>query len=118
MLPLIYNTQDRLGEMEYVMNTYNTYMDQLAINLIKDCKTNATICKSKDGAHFGVCVNHTATTPSSVISKRALDSVKMALRVHGHYTKAEALEYLHVKNGDCVKVTNGDSVYTVLWIVI
>jgi hypothetical protein len=65
-----------------------------------------------------VCVNHGVNTPSTVISKRALDAVKVAMRVHGKYAKAEALEYLHVKSGDCLKVTNGDSVYTVLWIVI
>lgn len=100
------------------MMNYNTYMDDLARNLIADCKSNGTICKSRDGVHFGVCVNHTATTPSTVISKRALDAVKMALRVHGRYAKAEALEYLHVKSGDCLKVNGNNTTYTVLWIVI
>ena len=100
------------------MMNYNTYMDDLAKALIPDCKENATICKSRDSVHFGVCVNHGTTTPSNVIAKRALDAVKMALRVHGRYAKAEALEYLHVKDGDCVKVTNGNSIYTILWIVI
>lgn len=103
--------------METIM-MYNNYMDDLAKALIPDCKSNGTICKSRDGQHFGVCVNHGVNTPSTVISKRALDSVKMALRVHGRYSKAEALEYLHVRGGDCVKVTNGNSIYTVLWIVI
>ena len=97
---------------------YNTYMNELARNLIADVKPNGTICKSRDGQHFGVCVNHGVNTPSTVISKRALDAVKMALRVHGRYVKAEALEYLHVRNGDCMKVTGNNTVYTVLWIVI
>ena len=100
------------------MMNYNTYMNDLAKALIPDCKANGTICKSRDGAHFGVCVNHGVNTPTDTIAKRALDAVKMALRVHGRYAKAEAIEYLHVKDGDCVKVTNGDSIFTILWIVI
>lgn len=98
------------------MNT--NLMNELARNMIADCGANKTICKSRDAKHFAVCVNHSATTPSSTIAKRALDSVKMALRVHGRYAAAEALEYLHVRSGDCMKVTNGNSIYTILWIVI
>lgn len=97
---------------------YNNYMNDLAKALIPDCKANGTICKSRDGQHFGVCVNHNATTPSNTVAKRALDAVKTAMRVHGRYAAAEALEYLHVRSGDCMKVTNGNSIYTILWIVI
>ena len=97
---------------------YNNYMDELARNLITDVKPNGTICKSRDGRHFGVCVNHGVNTPSTVIAKRALDAVKMAMRLHGRYAAAEALDYLHVQSGDCLKVNGNNTTYTVLWITI
>lgn len=98
------------------MNTY--LMSELAKNLIADCGANKTICKSRDGHHFAVCVNHATTTPTNTIAKRALDAVKMAMRVHGRYAAAEALEYLHVKDGDCMKITGNNTVYTVLWVTV
>jgi len=101
------------------MNTY--LINELARNMIAeiaDCGTNKTVCKSRDGHHFAVCVNHNETTPTDTIAKRALDAVKMTMRVHGRYAAAEALEYLHVRNGDCMKVNAGNSVYTVLWVTI
>ena len=96
----------------------NTYMNNLAKALIPHCEIGKTACASKDGINFGVVVNHTPTTPTEVISKRALAAVKMTLQVKGEYAKAEALEYLHVNSGDCLKVTSGNSVYTVLYLTI